>query len=300
MFEIIAVILLAGAVGYWMQEMLKTNREISAKSILLACLTLLLPVAANAQWQPSRGGTSQMDGIVRPEVVRLQKFKKIQDDMKSVTVGNEKRSYWLICNVKADGCITPKSDKNYLLFDKNTRWKMPGATTFLTLAFLQDWTVKYNQAENIGLVAEESSSDDGGIGVFFLDPVTKPGSYAQDTVNVDGPIIYGTGMSDQDRHKAWKHFFMMMVESAARQQGQEALGVKLARRCQPGEEFCTMMIDANLIGIGGIKEPRRVAVIIATDLREKDKQLSRVVCTWPAKDIQVCRDFDTGKLTDTD
>jgi hypothetical protein len=54
--------------------------------------------------------------------------------MKIVTVGNAEGHYTLICNVKADGCITPERNKNYLLFNKDTRWKMPGAKDFLTLS----------------------------------------------------------------------------------------------------------------------------------------------------------------------
>jgi hypothetical protein len=263
------------------------------KAALLAFLASLLPVTAVAQNNSPR----HAPGDIPPEIVRLEKIKVV-DDMKMVTMGNAKRSYWLICNVKAEGCITPDTDTDYLLFDKNTRWMMPGAKKALTLEGLQDWTVKYNNnAENIGLISQMAKAD---IGMFFLDPVTQPGAYAQDTVFSDGPIIYGTGMSDQDRQAAWKHFFMKMVEASVRQQGQEAVGLKLKKRCQPGENFCTTVIDANLVGIGGIQEPRKVVVIVATDARDQNKQLARTVCTWPAKDKRVCRDFDTGKLMDTD
>jgi hypothetical protein len=87
-----------------------------------------------------------------------------------------------------------------------------------------------------------------------------------------------------------------MVEACVKQQGTDALGVKLARRCKPGEDFCTIGVDANLVGIGGIQEPRKVLVLIATDPHDQNKLLSRTVCTWPAKGKQVCRDWDTGKL----
>jgi hypothetical protein len=249
--------------------------------VVVSCCTVLS--AANAQ------------DIVRPEVVRLERVR-VDDEMKIMTMGNAKGHYTLICNVKADGCITPERNKNYLLFNKDTRWKMPGAKDFLTLAFIQDWTVKYNSGENIGLVPEEDANT--GLGMFFLDPVG--GGYEQDTVFSDGPIIYGTGMNDADRQKAWKHFFMVMVEAVARQQGKDALGVKLARRCMPDQDFCVTALDANLTGIGGIKEPRKVLVMVTTDLHDQNKQLSRMVCTWPAKDKQVCREFDTGKLVTDD
>jgi len=35
---------------------------------------------------------------------------------------------------------------------------MPGAKDFITLAFVQDFTLKYNVGENIGLVAEEEAA----------------------------------------------------------------------------------------------------------------------------------------------
>jgi len=242
-------------------------------------------------------GAASAQDIVRPEVVRFENVR-IDGDMKTITMGNAKRHYSLYCNVKADGCITPKTGKNYLLFDKNTRWKMAGATDFITLKFMQDWIVKYNEGENIGLVPEDNTKGDFDIGVFLLD--RTGGGYEQDTVVSDGPIIYGTGMSDADRKKAWKHFFMTMVKAVVSQQGQDALGVKLARRCMPDQDFCTTALDAKLVGIGGIQEPRKVLVVVATDVRDQNKQLSRMVCTWPAKDEQVCRDFDTGKLVTED
>jgi hypothetical protein len=120
--------------------------------------------------------------------------------------------------------------------------------------------------------------------------------YAQDTAISDGPITYGTGMNDADRQKAWKHFFSLLTKAVASQQGQDALGVKLARRCVPGQDFCTTALDANLVGISGIQEPRTVLVVVVTDAHDQNKQLLRMVCTRPAKDKQVCRDWSTGKL----
>jgi hypothetical protein len=120
--------------------------------------------------------------------------------------------------------------------------------------------------------------------------------YLQDTAISDGPIIYGTGMNDADRQKAWKHFYSMMAKAVVSQQGQDALGVKLARRCQPSDDFCTTALDANLVGIGGIQEPRTVLVVVVTDVHDQNKQLLRMVCTRSAKNKQVCRDWSTGKL----
>ena len=210
------------------------------KIVPLALLLLLHPVVAGAQT------------LVPPEVVRSENVR-IDGDMKIVTVGNAQRHYTLFCNVKVAGCTTPERGKNYLLFDTSTRWKMPGAKDFITLAFVQDWTVKYNEGENIGLVPEDAKGD---LGMFLLD--RTGGGYEQDTIFSDGPIIYGTGMSEADRQKAWKHFFLQMVEAVARQQGKDVLEVKLAQRCLPGQDFCTTALDANLVGVGGIQDPRKV------------------------------------------
>jgi hypothetical protein len=57
-----------------------------------------------------------------------------------------------------------------------------------------------------------------------------------------------------------------------------------------------MELDANLIGIGGIQELRKVIVMVATDKKDPNLQVFRLVCTWPTKQIKVCRDFNTGKL----
>src|SRR5262249_30199078 len=216
--------------------------------------------------------------LIPPEVVQLENLQE-EDGMRVVYVGNSTNHYFLYCDMKAAGCIKPEENKNYLLFNSNTRWKMPGAKDFITLAFVQDFTVKYNQGENIGLVPQDGKGD---MGIFILDP--KGGGYERDIITSDGPIIYGAGMNDEDRQKAWKHFFMQMVEAVMRQQGKDALGVKLARRCQPGQDFCTVALDANFVGVGGIQEPRKVAVIVATDIHDQNKQIQRMVCTYPAKD----------------
>ena len=108
--------------------------------------------------------------------------------------------------------------------------------------------------------------------------IAQDGSYEQDTIIADGPIIYGTGMNDADRAKAWKLFFMQMVDANVRQQGPYTLGIKLARRCPPGQEFCTQSVEANLVGIGGIQEPRRVLVMVATAIHDEHQQVMRMVC----------------------
>jgi hypothetical protein len=230
--------------------------------------------------------------LVPPEVVQLENML-VEGDIRTVYVGNTNNHYLIYCNTKASGgCITPEENKNYLLFKANTRWKMPGAKDFLTLAFIQDLTIKYNQGENVGLVAEDGKGED--LGLFILDPTG--GGYEQYILMSDGPIIYGAGMSDADRQNAWKTFFLKMVWAADQQQGSDAVRTKLSRRCMPGRDFCSTSLDANLVGIGGIQEPRKVVVTVSTDVHDDKKQLMRLVCTYPSKGTVVCRDFDTGQL----
>ena len=94
---------------------------------LFVGLMLLAPVAASAQ------------NLVPPEVVQLENLQE-DGDMRVVYMGNSTNHYFLYCNMKAAGCIKPEENKNYLLFNSNTRWKMPGAKDFITLATVQDWT----------------------------------------------------------------------------------------------------------------------------------------------------------------
>ena len=144
-----------------------------------------------------------IQNLVPPEVVQLENVQ-VEGDMKTIYVGNANKHYLLFCNIKADGCITPEENKNYLLFDSNTRWEMPGAKDFLTLKFMQHWTVTYNQGKNIGLIAEDPSTPSTGLGIgmFILDETG--GGYEQGTVSSDGPIIYGTGMNDRDRRAPYQ------------------------------------------------------------------------------------------------
>jgi hypothetical protein len=216
--------------------------------------------------------------FVPPEVVRLENVQ-IEGDIGTVYAGNGNRIYALYCAAKVAGC----------------RWKMPVATRSITLTFVEDMTVKRNESKNIGIVPRDAK---GYFGLYLLD--LTGGGYEQGAIFTDGPIIYGTAMSDHDRRKAWAQFFLMMAQAVDQQQGRKALGAKLARRCLPHQNFCTTTLDANLVGISGMQEPRKVIVIIATDIHNQNKQLSRIVCTRPAPGMQVCRDWDTGKLVIAD
>jgi len=123
--------------------------------LILRLLVLWLPTAAAAQ------------DLVPPEIVRFESMR-IEGDQKTVEMGNAANHYSLYCKVKVVGRITPEPDKNYLLFDKSTRWKMPRAKDLITLQFVQEWTVKYDQGESIGLVAEPGNNTKDSLGMFLL------------------------------------------------------------------------------------------------------------------------------------
>jgi len=178
-------------------------RIIDAVLRVLVFILLLLPISARSQAAFEnraalrKANVEVTSEVTSPEIVQLEKVR-IENDVKTLIVGNAKARYLLMCSMKAQGCITPAASKNYLLFNKETRWRRPGATGFISLQFMQDWTVSYNDAENIGLLPEESDV----FGVYWLDKkITKTG-YNQDIITSDGPIIYGTGMNEVDRKNA--------------------------------------------------------------------------------------------------
>ena len=251
-----------------------------------ACSLVLL-----LSFLPATARSQTADGLVPPEIVHAE-IVHHDGNLKTVIVSNATNHYVLSCSVEASGCLSPKPDVNYLLFNKNTRWKMPGATDFITLQFVQNWTVAYKNAENIGLVPEKGGGQDD-IGIYMLEKENYANQYVMTT---DGPIIFGAGLNDEDFANAWKYFFILMIKACAAQQGKDVLELKLARRCQPGDDFCVTALDANLTGIAGIQEPRKVLVLVTTDLHDDKKQLARIVCTYPAKNVTVCRNWSTGKL----
>jgi hypothetical protein len=102
-----------------------------------------------------------------PEIVRSKKVSIEGSGVKTLTVGNANGDYNLFCNTKADNCLTPVPARDYYVFNENTKWKMSGAKDYITLKWVQDWTVKYNQAENIALVPVEGGAPQE-IGVYGL------------------------------------------------------------------------------------------------------------------------------------
>ena len=110
----------------------------------------------------------QGNELTEPEKVRSKQVQIDNRGVKTITVGNENGDYVLSCNMKADNCVTPVPGKNYYIFNKNTEWKMPRATGYITLAWLQDWSVKYNNGENIALVPVGGGAPEE-IGMYWLD-----------------------------------------------------------------------------------------------------------------------------------
>jgi hypothetical protein len=111
-------------------------------------------------------------GAPEPEVVQL---KKIEDSggTKHITVGNIAGDYVLVCNLDANkeygvkSCFSPRPQQEYLLFRRNTKWLKKGAEQPMNLQFMQDFSVTYNNAENVGLLPARNSNDEY-FGVYWV------------------------------------------------------------------------------------------------------------------------------------
>ncbi len=102
-----------------------------------------------------------------PETVRV-KDVTFHGGVKNVTMSNDKGTYILACNSNRDSCQTPAPDKDYLLFNKGTKWKFPGATEYTTLDFIQQFSGKYRGGvENIALIPSNANTP-GNIGMYWL------------------------------------------------------------------------------------------------------------------------------------
>ena len=114
--------------------------------------------------------------LIPPEVVRVENVR-LEEGTKIIIVGNDTGRYVLLCNIKAIGCMTPLPGIEYFVFTKDTRWKFSGATEFMTLKFIQDWTESYANTENIGLFPKNSGLGQGRFGVYIFESwAAKEGS----------------------------------------------------------------------------------------------------------------------------
>ncbi len=115
-----------------------------------------------------------VSGAPEPEVVELRKVETVNSD-KHVTMENVTGEYVLVCVEAANdkekhpvqSCLSPRPGQNYLLFRANTRWLVNGAKDPINLAFMQNWSVKYNRGENIGLMSAKRT-DAEEFGVYWL------------------------------------------------------------------------------------------------------------------------------------
>jgi len=118
--------------------------------------------------QPAASVPTDPD-TVPPQTVRLEKVENIRG-VKTLTVSNTEGRYLLSCDVDQPTCLTPTPGKDYWLFNKSTKVKFPGATEYVTLKWLQDWTISYTNEENIGLIPAEGAKGgpDLSFGIYRL------------------------------------------------------------------------------------------------------------------------------------
>lgn len=126
-----------------------------------------------------------MPGAPEPEVVRLKGIETIESE-KHVIVANAAGEYVLVCSEQANGtdqaihsCLSPRPEQDYLLFRENTKWLVKGAKEPLTLAFMQDWSVKYNRGENVGLKSAKKSGEDFGMYWLLSWTQQNPGAHSE-------------------------------------------------------------------------------------------------------------------------
>jgi hypothetical protein len=100
-----------------------------------------------------------------PEVVQPKSVQTVDRTLR-VTVGNTAGDYVLVCNLDANtevgpkSCSAPNPQRNYLLFRGNTKWLVKGAQDPIDLQFMQNYSVRYNDAENIGLLPAKASKEE--------------------------------------------------------------------------------------------------------------------------------------------
>ena len=133
---------------------------------ILSC-TSSTPIANPTVTRPPLPKDEQGNELPIPEIVRSQQVQNDNRGIKIVTLGNTNGDYVLSCNTKADNCLTPTPGKDYYVFTKMTKWKFPGATKYVTLAWFQDWTVSYPNGENVALVPSDGGQPDE-VGMYWL------------------------------------------------------------------------------------------------------------------------------------
>jgi len=121
--------------------------------------------------QPSPNAQPKAQDGQEPEIVRVERVINGPHQVKVVLVGNKNGQYSLSCDSDAEGCVTPTPGVDYYVITKDTNWRLEGATEPMTLKFIQDFTVSYNKAENIGLVAVDVNKR-GRVAIYWLNSWT--------------------------------------------------------------------------------------------------------------------------------
>lgn len=111
------------------------------------------------------------DSELPPQIVRVESVRNA-DGIKFVVLSNKDGRFNVSCNLNAQGCITPARGRDYYVFEKTTRWTIPGAKNPITLSFIQNRTVTYPDIENIGILAKNSDTSPG-MGLFILNYWTE-------------------------------------------------------------------------------------------------------------------------------
>ncbi|MCU1304933.1 MAG: hypothetical protein JWQ87_5217 [Candidatus Sulfotelmatobacter sp.] len=125
------------------------------------------PAATPAVAKPTLPKDEQGNDLLMPEIVRAEQVQTDNHGVKTITVGNANGEYVLSCNMKADNCMTPMPEKDYYVFNKKTKWKFSGSTGYVTLAWLQGWSVSYPNGENIALIPSAGGASDE-VGMYWL------------------------------------------------------------------------------------------------------------------------------------
>lgn len=152
---------------------MKTRRRKRCRLLPVAlAVGMLACTSSKSAPPPSTVKTSlpkdeQGNDLPIPEIVRAERVQIDNGGVETITVGNHNGEYVLSCNMEAANCVTPTPGKDYYVFNKLTKWKFHNATGYVTLAWLQGWSVKYTYGENIALVPSEGGQPEE-MGMYWL------------------------------------------------------------------------------------------------------------------------------------
>ena len=111
-----------------------------------------------------------------PVTVTLEKADMGVDGWNNLIIKSQKARYVIGCDAKQPTCITPEPGEKYYLIDRHTSFTLPGATSPMTLAFLQDFYITYKNGENVGLIPIGGLKEGGYPGLYRLIKITLLGT----------------------------------------------------------------------------------------------------------------------------